>query len=99
MSTTKKVAASMLKIATDPNPPGRWQGRHGLASSAAVARSGRRRVSSRSTTNEKMRHRSLIPSKFTYEERQMMRAMIERIAAGGEGEPLKPEEELPVIEG
>jgi hypothetical protein len=33
-------------------------------------------------------------SKLTYEERQQMRAMLERIASGGEGDP---EEEEPVI--
>jgi hypothetical protein len=36
-------------------------------------------------------------SKLTYEERQQMRAMLVRIANGGDGEPLTPDEESPEI--
>lgn len=36
-------------------------------------------------------------SKMTYEERQQMRAMLTRIATGGEGEPMTPDEEEPQI--
>jgi hypothetical protein len=44
------------------------------------------------------KHPPLIDSsKMTYEERQQMRAMLMRIASGGDGDPLSPEEEEPVI--
>lgn len=36
-------------------------------------------------------------SKMTFEERQQMRAMLQRIVNGGEGDPIQPEEEYPVI--
>lgn len=37
-------------------------------------------------------------SKLTQEERKQMRAMLDRIAAGGEGEPIDPREGMDVIE-
>jgi hypothetical protein len=97
-AATEKVAESMFKIATDPNHPA--AGKVGMD---WLKRRGGAEWQEKNTLEIEDKRESNAPiidsSKFTYEERQLMRAMIERIANGGEGEPLQPDEELPVIEG
>ena len=90
--TNAMVAANMLLIATDPANPG--AGKVGMT---WLDRRGGQPWRAPSQKIEVADQRDAGPpvidsSKLTYEERQAMRAMLTRIAEGGEGEPLQENE-------
>lgn len=94
--TTVAVAGSMLKIATDPDNPAAAK----VGMSWLERRGGDEwRPASKKIEFEDKRNQVPVidSSKLTFEERQTLRAMITRVANGGEGDP-EPTEDEPVIE-
>lgn len=90
------VAANMIRIATstiDPN--------NAKVGMQILDRRGdeewRPPAQKLEVSNKKNEAPLLDSSKLTYAERQTLRAMLTRIAEGGEGDPLQPEEEGPMI--
>jgi hypothetical protein len=93
--TVVAVAGTMLKIATDPDHPS--AGKVGMA---ILDRQGGEEwappTKKIALSNEKNEAPIIDSSKLTFEERQTLRAMITRVANGGEGDP-EPGEDDPVI--
>lgn len=94
--TNAMVATNMLKIATSETNPAAgkvgmsWLDRRGGEPWRAPAQ----KVEVKSGDAQPP---IIDSSKLTYDERQQMRAMLERISNGGEGDPIQPDENDPVI--
>ncbi len=93
----KAVAANALRIATSETDPN--------AARVAMQILDRQGGSEWTTPSQKIitsDERNQAPvidsSKLTYEERQQLREMLTRIANGGDGDPIREEEDGPIIE-
>jgi hypothetical protein len=92
------VAANMLRIATSPDDPNNAK----VGIEVLNRRGGDewKMPAQKVITSIEKKDNVIDSSKFTYEERAAMRTMLQRIADGGEGDPVQPDEgdESAVIE-
>jgi hypothetical protein len=90
------VAANMVRIATSTSDP--QNAKVGMAILERRGGNEWRPAAKKIEINDGSNNPPIIDSsKLTYEERQALRAMLTRVANGGEGDPVEPDEEDPVI--
>jgi hypothetical protein len=89
------VAANMLRIATSPDDPNNAK----VGMDVLNRRGGEewKPPAQKLITSIEKKDNVIDSSKFSYEERQELRKMLERIQQGGEGEPLQPDEDDSII--
>jgi hypothetical protein len=85
------VAANMLRIATSPDDPNNAK----VGIEVLNRRGGDewKMPAQKIVTSIEKKDNVIDSSKFTYEERAAMRTMLQRIADGGEGDPVAPDED------
>jgi len=85
LSALRSVAANAIRIASSPTDPNAGR----VAMQILDRRGGEEWKPPKVVTEDASKKPPLIDAtKLTYEERQALRQMLERVAAGGEGDPI-----------